>query len=85
MCVFNFFHPHSSVVAMELSFPNSVERFELSSVIMEIICLSEAGIDMRLRDGDVDSAPQLSRGWKMIGIEGAAAKYPTHSQYCETK
>jgi hypothetical protein len=26
---------------------------------MEIICLSEAGIDMRLRDGDVDRAQQL--------------------------
>src|SRR5262249_45248285 len=25
---------------------------------MEIICLSEAGIDMRLRDGDVDRAQQ---------------------------
>jgi len=29
------------------------------AVVMEIICVGEAGIDMRLRDGNVDSAQQL--------------------------
>jgi hypothetical protein len=49
----------------------------LSSRRREIICAGEVGIDMKIST----RGPQIPRlQGKMIGLEQAAAKYPTNSE-----